>query len=210
MMIKQRLKVIFWSAVVILLPIIYGVSVYDQLPATMATHWGINNQANGFMPRALAVFGLPIFMLCLQIIMMAVTWLNSMREGPAAKFERVLLSIMPILSFVLYITTIMANLGHNMDIWRIAMTLVGLIFIAIGNYLPVIPADLNRGPGKKKWRDHPEAWTRYARRLGYVMVGGGVLCILSILATPVVSVIVLVVVIVGICVASFSVGAKEF
>lgn len=198
MTIKQRFKYVALSIVVILLPIIYGVSVYDQLPATMAIHWGANNQANGFVAKPLAVFGLPILMLVLQVVLMLTTWLNSLRKGPAQKFEKVALSIMPIISFVIYVATIMANLGKNVNIWAIAMTLVAIVFIALGNYLPTIPADYNRGPGKPDWSAHPDEWRTYSRQMGFTMVGGGVLCILSLFLGEIASVVVLFVVIAGI------------
>ncbi|WP_127849079.1 DUF1648 domain-containing protein [Lacticaseibacillus hulanensis] len=203
MTIKQRFRYVFWSLVLILAPILYGMSVYDKLPATMAIHWGAQNQANGFVAKPLAVFGLPLIMLMFQVILMSVTWLNSMRKGAAQKFEKVSLSVLPVISLVIYIATIMANLNKNVNIWAIAMTIVAFVFIAIGNYLPTIPAEYNRGPLKPNWQAHPEAWKKTSRQMGFVMVGGGFACLLSLLAGAIASVVVLVVVVVAVLVVSY-------
>ncbi|WP_056975934.1 DUF1648 domain-containing protein [Lacticaseibacillus sharpeae] len=203
MTLKERMKYLFWSLVVIVMPLFYGLANYDRLPAKMAIHWGLHNKPNGFVDKPIAVFGLIILMVALQIIMMAVTWLNSLQKGAAKKFEKVTLGVIPVLTFVLYIATIMVNLGTNVNIWAVAMTLVGLIFIVLGNYMPKIPADYNRGPGKKKWRDHPEAWKKMSRELGFVMVGGGILCIISILLAEWVSIVALILTVAGISYVGF-------
>ena len=46
MKINKKLLVI--TTIIILLPIIIGLLFWEQLPETMATHWGTDNEPNGF------------------------------------------------------------------------------------------------------------------------------------------------------------------
>ena len=52
--------------IVCLLPIIPGVLLWNKLPDTMAIHFDIYNQPNGFASKAFVVFGLPIMMVLLH------------------------------------------------------------------------------------------------------------------------------------------------
>lgn len=201
---KQRIKYWIISLVLTILPIGYGVAVYDQLPARMAIHWGMHNVANGFVAKPIAVFGLPLLMVLFQIVMIGVTWLNNMRQSTAPRFERVTLAIMPVIAIVIYTTTIMINLGHELNVWKIAMLIIAFVFIGLGNYMPTVPPEYNRGPFKPNWRKHPEAWKKVSRQMGFVMVAGGVLCLISIFLNEWVSIAVLVLVVVGIMVVTLN------
>ena len=46
-MIKENKKLIIVTSVVTLLPMVVGLLLWNKLPATMATHFDINNQADG-------------------------------------------------------------------------------------------------------------------------------------------------------------------
>jgi hypothetical protein len=64
---------------------------------------------------------------------------------------------------------------------RIVVLLVAAIFMTVGNYLPTVPAQYQRQPAWLQRRRSPAAWRRSTRRLGYAMVGGGGLLLLSLL-----------------------------
>ncbi len=188
----MKLKARTWlSYLVIILPPGYGWLNYGALPATMATHFGgANSQPDGYMAKPLMVFGLPILMVLLQAICLGVTQLNAAKKGPAPRFERMITWIIPLITVVAYTTTIAYNLGHALDIWRIAISLVGVIFIAMGNYLPTVSATQYRRM-HMGWQPAAAAWSRLKYSYGYLMVGGGLLLLLSLLTVSVVSWIVL-------------------
>lgn len=60
------------SSVIILLPVLAGVLLWDRLPERMAIHWGFNGEPDGWASRDLAVFGLPVFMLVLNWVCLLV------------------------------------------------------------------------------------------------------------------------------------------
>ena len=68
------------SSAAILLPILVGLLLWDQLPAQMVTHWGADGTPDGTGSRAFAVWGIPL-------ILLAVHWfcLLFTAKDPASK-----------------------------------------------------------------------------------------------------------------------------
>ena len=161
---------------------------YAALPAKMAIHFNLDNQPNGMAAKLLVVVGFPIMMMAFQLICVGVTRLNANHKAPAPRFEQMIIWIVPVLSSVIYATTISYNLGHQLDIWRIAVSLIAFIFMAIGNYLPTISANQYAQMHRGGHTIRPMIWRRVRYWLGYTLVGGGILLLLSIVTTAWVSV----------------------
>ena len=49
---KKISKLTVITTLITLLPIALGIALYDRLPDVVATHWGIDNQPNGWSSRA--------------------------------------------------------------------------------------------------------------------------------------------------------------
>ena len=64
---KINVKSLVITSIVCLLPIILGLIFYNELPESIAIHWGINNNPNGYFSKPAFVFGMPIMMVALQI-----------------------------------------------------------------------------------------------------------------------------------------------
>ena len=50
-MIRQHKKMILLTSIVTLLPIFIGLFLWKQLPDTVATHFGTDNQPNGYSSK---------------------------------------------------------------------------------------------------------------------------------------------------------------
>ena len=50
---KKISKLTVITTLITLLPIVLGIALYDRLPDVVATHWGIDNQPNGWSSRAI-------------------------------------------------------------------------------------------------------------------------------------------------------------
>ena len=55
-MIKQHKKTLILTSVITLLPIFIGLLLWRQLPASVATHFGVDNQPDVYCSKAFAVF----------------------------------------------------------------------------------------------------------------------------------------------------------
>ena len=60
MKISKRTLII--TSLVTLVPMLVGICLWDQLPDVMATHFGFDNEPNGWTSKAFTVFGIPSYL----------------------------------------------------------------------------------------------------------------------------------------------------
>ena len=61
-MTPKNKKLIIITSLLTLLPIPVGLLLWNKFPETMAIHWGITGQADGFASVPTAVFLMPLIM----------------------------------------------------------------------------------------------------------------------------------------------------
>ncbi|MBQ7938024.1 MAG: SdpI family protein [Oscillospiraceae bacterium] len=177
MKINKKLLVI--TTIVILLPIAVGLIFWDQLPETMATHWGTENEPNGWTSKAFTVFGIPAVIAALHVICLAVTYADPKRSNIGKKAIGIVYWILPVTALMVMGATYAYALGMSVNIGMICCLLMGVIFIALGNYLP--KARLNYTFGYKiPWTlNSEENWNRTHRLAGWLMVICGFIFIIN-------------------------------
>ena len=169
------------TAIVCLLPILLGLALWNQLPDTMAIHFNMYNEPDNFASKPFVVFGLPVMMALLQFFCCFINDINAHRHGERKKFTTVTKWIIPVMFIILQIVTLGYGLGWNLDIRRVAMTIVGVIFLVIGNYLPKFDYIKNYDLNTEKAR-------KINRFIGIETVILGLLALVSIFLPPVFSV----------------------
>lgn len=65
---KKISKLTVITTLITLLPIVLGIALYDRLPDVVATHWGIDNQPNGWSSKAMAAFGMPGILALINLV----------------------------------------------------------------------------------------------------------------------------------------------
>ena len=177
MKINKKLLVI--TTIIILLPIAVGLIFWDQLPETMATHWGTENEPNGWTSKAFTVFGIPAVIAALHVICLAVTYADPKRSNIGKKAIGIVYWILPVTALMVMGATYAYALGMSVNIGMICCLLMGVIFIALGNYLP--KARLNYTFGYKiPWTlNSEENWNRTHRLAGWLMVICGFIFIIN-------------------------------
>ncbi|MBR2846637.1 MAG: DUF1648 domain-containing protein [Clostridia bacterium] len=176
----MKWKILIITCIVTLLPIIAGVALWNQLPAEIATHFDLNGNPDSFSSKGFAVFGIPLLMMLLQIICCIINDVKAHQHGPRVKFERVTKWIIPCMSIVLQGAIFAFALGKNVDTRAVALLLVGVIMIAIGNYLPKFDYIKNYNLDTEKAR-------KINRFIGIETVIMGVLSIICIFLPPIFS-----------------------
>lgn len=135
-MIKRNKWMIILTSLVIVLPIIFGLIVWDTLPEQMAIHWSVNGNPDAFAGAAFAVLFLPLFLLSMHWVCILVTAADNKHREQNRKVFFMVLWIMPVMS--LYLNGLVYSTAFGLDVnisWVISILLaVGLMFI--GNYLP--------------------------------------------------------------------------
>ena len=177
-MMKANKKTLIITSIVTILPVLIGIICWNRLPEVMATHFGFNNEANGFSSKAFAVFGLPLVLLAVLWVGAFVTAHDPKRQNISPKMFSLMLWIAPVISLVAAATIYPVNLGYELDIAFFSELLLGLMFIIIGNYLPKARQNYTIGI-KIPWTlANEENWNRTHRLAGYLWMICGILMIL--------------------------------
>lgn len=180
-MLKANKKTLIITSIVTILPVLIGVIYWDRLPDVMATHFGVNNEANGFSSKPFAVFGLPAVLLAVLWLGAFVTSNDPKRQNISPKMFTLGLWIVPVVSLIGAATMYPVNLGYELDITFFAALFLGLVFIIVGNYLPKARQNYTIGI-KIPWTlANEENWNRTHRLAGYLWMICGVLMILIVL-----------------------------
>ena len=177
-MIKKYKWTLIAASIITLLPILIGVILWDRLPESMPTHFGVNNEADGWSSKWFAVFGLPIFLAALEWLCAFVTAHDPKSKNISDKAMGIVLWIIPILSLITNSMVYTYAMGIKLDMGRILMIFFGTLAIVIGNYLPKSGQNFSMGI-KISWTlNDEENWNHTHRFAGRLWVLCGVAMIL--------------------------------
>ncbi len=170
-------KTLIITSVICLLPIVLGVLLYDRLPDPIPFHFDFAGNPDNWGPKALVVFGLPIFLCLLNILCNVSTRkYGGENQSMMLKFCRWLCAI---IALVIAPIALFKGLGADIPIQIIAPVLVGIIFIIIGNYVPKTKQNPVAGLRIKWTLESEENWRRTHRLAGYLWMIGGFLLIVN-------------------------------
>lgn len=178
-MLKKNKGKLIVSCVIILLPMVFGILMWNHLPETMAIHWGADGSADGFSGKAFAVFGAPLILLAGQLVCLLVTLLDKKQKEQTPKALALVFWIIPATSLLVNGLQYGAALGVEGNISLLLSVFLGGLFLVIGNYLPKIKQNSTIGI-KIAWTLRDEKnWNRTHRFAGKVWAAGGVLILLT-------------------------------
>lgn len=178
-MIKNNLKILIITSIIILLPILAGVALWNQLPESVPIHWNAAGEVDGWASKTMAVFGLPAFLLAIHWVGVVATFSDPKKQNHSQKILALVFWLVPVLSIILMAVTYFSAMGQDVRIEIIVCILLGLLFVFVGNYLPKCKQNYTIGI-KIPWTLHSEEnWNRTHRLAGYVWVGGGFAIMIS-------------------------------
>lgn len=178
-MIRKNWKLLVIASIVILLPVLAGVMLWDQLPEQIPTHWNAAGEVDGWSSKVFAVFGLPLILLAAQWLCMLGTTADPKKENHPEKVLHLVLWIIPVLSVVLFSLTYATALGMEAPVGTVIPALVGLLLTIIGNYLPKCKQNYTIGI-KLPWTlSSEENWNRTHRFAGRLWTVCGLILMLT-------------------------------
>ncbi len=179
-MLKKNLKTLIITSIITLLPMIIGIVLWNRLPEEIATHFGMNGEPNDWSSKAVTVFGMPLFLLFIQLLCAAATGYDPKNKHISDKMFKLILWIMPVVSIFTNAGIYAYALGYSVDIAMSSIILCGILFIVVGNYMPKMKQSYTLGI-KLPWTlESEENWNKTHRLGGWVfMIGGIVTIILS-------------------------------
>ena len=173
---KKYKVLIIVTAIICLLPILAGVILWDRLPEQIPSHWGINGEVDSWSSKPFAVFFFPTLLCGIHLLCVFASTLDPKHKNYAPQMFRLVLWICPVLSLLLNSIVYSFALGYDMlNVPMIINTLVGIMFIFVGNYLPKCRQSYTMGI-KLPWTlNNEENWNKTHRFAGKLWVAGGVL-----------------------------------
>ena len=173
-MIKKNLKVLIITSIIILLPILAGIALWDQLPDPMPTHWNAAGEVDGWSSKPFAVFGLPWILVAAQWLCMLGTAADPKKKNHPDKIIHLVLWIIPVLSVVMHTVVYLIALGYGVRMEVVMPILIGLILTIIGNYLPKCKQNYTIGI-KIPWTlNNEENWNKTHRFAGFLWTFCGI------------------------------------
>lgn len=176
---KKNKWMIILSSLITLTPMIAGVILWDKLPDMIASHWNVAGEVDGWMPKAMFVFGLPLIMVALAIVGSFAIASDPKNSNHGKKPLMLLYAIIPALTIVLSAFTYCSALGVEVPMLNLGVAVVGSILVFVGNYLPKCQPNYTIGI-KIKWTLHSDKnWVATHRFASKLWVIGGIIVMLS-------------------------------
>lgn len=122
----------------IVIAIMAGVFLWNQLPEQMASHWNANDEVDGTMPRFWGVFLMPIVTLGMFALFIFIPNMDPLKANIVEFRETFNLFIVFFVMFMLYVhtLTLIWSLGYNnFKMSTTLLPIIGLMFIFIGYML---------------------------------------------------------------------------
>lgn len=151
--------------------------VYDRLPERLATHWDLEGNANGWMPRAVAACFAPGLALALWGLLRSLPRVlpsserKRLGEASAALVGALLVTFLAGVHVLILYVALVPGASLTRAVW----ILLGAFYIALGLVLPRIKRNALIGIRTPWTLTSDENWARTQRVGSYAMVVGGVM-----------------------------------
>ena len=174
-MIRNNKGTLILSSILIILPILIGLILWNSLPDQMVIHWGVDGRADGWSSKPFAVFALPLILLAIHWFCIFLTAKDPKNADQSSKMIGVIFWISPILSLLVNSMSYATALGVAFDALTLLYFFLGLMFTVIGNYLPKCKQSYTIGI-KISWTLNSEAnWLATHRIAGRIWTLCGIL-----------------------------------
>ena len=174
-MIKKNKSTLILGSLILLLPMLIGLILWDQLPEQIPSHWGINGEVDGWSSRPFAVFALPCIMLAIHWLCAFMSTADPKSKNYHPSMIKLVLWICPMISLLISTLAYVTALGHSLNVEVLMPMFVGVLFVIIGNLLPKCRQSYTMGI-KLPWTlANEENWNKTHRLGGKVWVVGGVI-----------------------------------
>ena len=178
-MIKKNWKVLLITSVAILLPMLAGVILWNQLPEQIPSHWNAVGEIDGWSSKPFAVFGMPLILLAAQWLCVLGTGTDPKKNNHPQKILHLVLWIIPVLSALLHAIVYAVALGRDVRVETVMPVFIGILLAIIGNYLPKCKQNYTIGI-KIPWTlNSEENWNRTHRFAGRLWVVCGLAIMLT-------------------------------
>lgn len=175
---KIDIKTLLATSSIFLLIAVLTICYYGALPDTMVTHFSVNGEPNGSMAKYMMILT-PLLFFCVHLFICVLYDVKGIGKTPVI---RVFKWLFPLLALIIQVSLLWYNLGVELDYRRLVIGLLAVYYMVIGNYLPKEELDSKINEIERKGR----------KQSGYLLMIGGLLQLVSLLGSPTLSILVLI------------------
>lgn len=175
---KINKKLLLITSLLTLLPLLFGLLLWNQLPEQVATHFGMNGQADDYSGKAFTVFFMPLFMMVMHLFVVFTTSLDP-KAKKIGKIYKLTYWIIPPISIWVQTAVLLNAVKIVTFSGNSVLCLLGALILILKNYLPKIGQNYTVGI-KLPWTLNDEGnWKQTHRFASKNWVIGGLLLIVS-------------------------------
>lgn len=133
-MAKPSTFILLLLSLIIIAALGLGIYFYPQMPANMASHWGVSGEVNGYMPKAVGIFMVPGIMILCTLLFIFLPKLDPLKSN-VEKFRKYFdwfIVLLNLFFLYLFILTLLWNLGGNFHLGQWMAPGLGGLFFYIG------------------------------------------------------------------------------
>lgn len=177
-------EIMLW--IIMLLPYAYLAIIWDKLPETVATHFDINGEPNGWSNKTTLIWlpGLLIF------LAYGLFWLipkidpKKKLEKMGDKYEKLKWIFVSLMSIISIITIFAAQNKGGSITSQLLVIALGIFFVLIGNYFQTITHNYFIGIRTPWTLESDVVWKKTHKMAGKWWMAGGLLSVLAALILP--------------------------
>ncbi len=176
-MIKNNVKKLIITSVIVLLPIIFGVILWNKLPEKIPIHWNFAGEVDNYAGKGFVVFGIPPLMALVHWLCVLGMSFDPKNKNQSKKPMDIIIWSLPCVSLLLTFIVYSEALGYSVNVEAAAFVFVGLLLFIIGNYLPKCKQNYTLGI-KVVWAlENEENWNATHRFAGKLWMIGSILLV---------------------------------
>lgn len=161
----------------------FALAVFGRLPARVPTHWNLQGEVDGWMARFPGGVMAPLIATGVYALLLAMPLIDP-RKRNVERFgaDRLLIANLLLLFFALLeVLTLGAALGWPVDVSSGIIGGLGLLLVALGNYLPRVRSNWWIGIRTPWTLDNERVWRETHRVGGRLFVLGGLVMVAAML-----------------------------
>lgn len=167
------------STIICLIPMIFALIVFDKLPPQVPIHFDAAGNADNYLPKAAAAFGLPLVMAAINAYTHFRLNEDPKVEKASSTIKQAMKWVAPVISVLFVPFSLLKAMGTSLPIPMVAMTLAGVVIVICGNYLPKCRQNYTVGI-KLPWTlDSETNWNKTHRFAGFLWVIGGLIILVN-------------------------------
>jgi len=154
---------------------------YPLLPDPVPTHWNAHGEVDGWTHKPWGVWMMPVILLLLSAILFALPVISprGFRLDQARRAYDIIVLLTVIFIAGIGVGGFESARGDLISMTAALPWLLGLLFIALGNYLPKFPRNFFVGVRTPWTLASDVVWNRTHRLAGWLMMAAGVFTILA-------------------------------